>query len=344
MSPRSPESDDDDDESPHSNTKNIIEEAFGRKCNLYKDVLECEPNASKAVLRKAYYRAALKHHPDRHSTTAADNNETDEHKLKFQAISLAYQILCQDDLRADYDATGVIPGSVDEDDDDQDKDFSAWKNYFSNIFGKVTTSSIDDFASKYKCSDEERRDVLKYFKSCQGNLAKMLECVMLSEPRDAQRWVEDYIVPAMEAGEIDPKLKISMDKSLQKCRRMAEKENQDEDMQEEEDDEQTDTEASDAEPTTKPAAKKTVPKASTKGSAKASPHKKANKTVSKRKKEGKSMDDLVAAIGKSKNQAASSFASIAIRYGGNLEDDPLGDDEAFAKAQAHSKKKAARRK
>jgi DnaJ family protein C protein 9 len=67
------------------------------------------------------------------------------------------------------------------------------KEYFDVLFPKVTEADIDAFEVKYKCSDEEENDVLKYCARFKGNLNKMLECVMLSSDIDKARWVEDYI-------------------------------------------------------------------------------------------------------------------------------------------------------
>jgi hypothetical protein len=39
--------------------QHMIEEVFGKGCNLY-TLLQCRANATKAQLRKGYYRAALK--------------------------------------------------------------------------------------------------------------------------------------------------------------------------------------------------------------------------------------------------------------------------------------------
>jgi DnaJ family protein C protein 9 len=320
--------------------RNIIESAFGPGCNLYSDVLQCnDASVSKAGLRKAYYRVALQHHPDRNT------ENLEEHKQKFQAISLAYQLLSNDEARADYDATKSIPHESFDDDDEPSKDFTAWKDYFTTIFGKVTTTQIDAFATKYKCSDEEKRDVLKQFTMRQGNLLKVLECVMLSSPRDAQRWVEDYILPAMEAGEVDKSLKGIMDKSLKKCQNMVEKELQEEeededDEEDEMDEDATETEESESESPAKPAssskpAKKMAAAAASNKASSPSP-KKANKTQAKQRKpkskqEDNNMDSLIAAI---QNKRASSLAHLAMKYGGKLQEDPFADDDAFAKAQA----------
>ena len=93
------------------------------------------------------------------------------------------------------------------------------------MFPKVTTKDIDAFegtpsdvpnsipislisfrtcdAVKYKCSDEEQEDVLKYYSQFKGDLNKMVECVMLSSDVDKERWVADYIKPAIEEGSVE---------------------------------------------------------------------------------------------------------------------------------------------
>ena len=79
---------------------------------------------------------------------------------------------------------------------------SIHSEYFNNIFPKVTTADIEAFEVKYKCSDEEEADVLKYYSQFKGDLNKMLECVMLSSDVDKERWVKDYIGPALKRGDI----------------------------------------------------------------------------------------------------------------------------------------------
>ena len=76
-------------------------------------------------------------------------------------------------------------------------------DYFNHVFPKVSTADIEAFEVKYKCSDEEEEDVLKYYKQFKGDLTKMLECVMLSSDVDKARWVKDYIEPAIERGDVE---------------------------------------------------------------------------------------------------------------------------------------------
>jgi curved DNA-binding protein CbpA len=61
--------------------------------SLY-DILEIKPNASEMEIKKAYYRLAKIHHPDR----CSDVNATE----KFQKIQSAYEVLINDKTRIEY--------------------------------------------------------------------------------------------------------------------------------------------------------------------------------------------------------------------------------------------------
>ena len=329
-----------------------IEEAFGKNCSLYKDVLQCEPTADAAQLRKAYYRAALKVHPDK-------NPGNDDAAKKFQALSLAYQILGSAELRQEYDETGVIPheDATAAEDDVNKEGVDAWKSYFDQIFGKVTVNKINSFSERYKTSAEEQRDVLKEFKKCKGNLVKMLNFVMLSEARDAVRWVSDYLQPAMKEDETIKAFQENMDKSLVKIRKMVDKENatnqkaaennnEDEketESEEEEEEEEEEEDDDDDDEDKKPAAPRIG-----RFQKSPSPKKKAPPKKKRKSAEGasSSMDDLVAQIQNKRRGggSASLLSSLGARYGVDMDDDPLKDAD-FGKLQSKYKKgKTDRRK
>lgn len=63
------------------------------------DLLGVNPNATSGEIKKAYYLKARQNHPDRHP-------DDPEAHSKFQAIGHAYQVLSDDNLRANYDAGG----------------------------------------------------------------------------------------------------------------------------------------------------------------------------------------------------------------------------------------------
>lgn len=182
-------------------TNDFIYKAFGKGANLYTKVLgiSCSDSDLSSLtgshLRRAYYRQALLYHPDKqHSSETTDIN-LEEATCKFQAVSLAYRILSDPISRKIYDDSGEIL--------DSDSVFLktvSWKEYFSSIFGKISNDDIDSFTLRYKCSDEEKADVLKYYIEFKGNLHKILKCVMCSSDVDINRWMQDYIEPAIQSG------------------------------------------------------------------------------------------------------------------------------------------------
>ncbi|KAL7461695.1 hypothetical protein ACHAXS_002108 [Conticribra weissflogii] len=178
----------------------IIAQAFGEGACLYETVLHVPKGASPSQLRKAYYKKALQYHPDKIPTSAPVETK-EEAKSKFQAVSVAYTILSDPEKRAEYDESGELYGTGDDLSENK-SGVDQWTDYFKNIFPTVTTADIDAFEVKYKCSDEEESDVLKYYTQFKGDLNKMLECVMLSSDVDKERWVKDYIEPAVERGDV----------------------------------------------------------------------------------------------------------------------------------------------
>ena len=320
----------------------IIATAFGEGADLYtilgidngssssNNDNDNDNNASQAQLRKAYYRTCLKYHPDKVSGKEAE----------FQAVTVAYNILKNDESRAEYNATGEL---VDDNDDDHDNDgnsFNAMKNYFSSIFGTVTSSKIDAFAETYKCSEEEESDVLKYYKMHKGNVGKMLENVMLSTEKDAQRWMEDYLKPAIASGQV-PDYTKQLNKTMSKCLAKLVEVVEDDDDDDDDDDDATESEDDSPEEEEDVKPKKTTPKSKSKKP----PAKKTRKTKAQR--EAEQAEILLTKIrGKSsltRRQKGfdSMLSGLASKYGERMDDDdddPL-DDAAFQRIQAGLTKK-----
>ncbi|KAL7273389.1 DnaJ-like protein [Rhizina undulata] len=87
----------------------------------YYDTLEVAPTATELEIKKAYRKLAIKLHPDK-------NPGDETAHAKFQAISEAYQVLSNDDLRKQYDKFGKEKAVPESGFDDPGE-------FFSMIFG-----------------------------------------------------------------------------------------------------------------------------------------------------------------------------------------------------------------
>jgi curved DNA-binding protein CbpA len=310
----------------------LISQAFGEAANLYTDVLgiPSSKNASDSFssitpsqLRKAYYKRALEFHPDKQSTSSCTEQEIEMAKLKFQAVSLAYTILSNPNLKQEYDESGHV---WDEDSDfgssnTPTEGFDMWTEYFRGIFGGVTTQDIDNLTLQYKCSDEEQRDVLQYYKKFKGDLKKMLECVMCSSEIDMKRWVEDYITPAIRDQTV-PDYMEKVLKTLVVVNHADNEEEEEEDIMDEDgddddsDDERTETDEEDVKSSKN---QKVVPKGR-KSKAKTVTKKKSPLKSSKNKRSEPTTDLIAAIQGKAVTRRKEAFgdlmSSLETRYGG----------------------------
>jgi len=109
-----------DASSPKAKSKSglgIVYEAFGENLSLYQ-VLRVQPSAQAAELRKAYLKqgkAALVNGGIHNMTDGAKGalqnyyNVPDEVRKKFQAVSLAYEVLSTPELRSYYDQYRDLP-------------------------------------------------------------------------------------------------------------------------------------------------------------------------------------------------------------------------------------------
>ena len=332
----------------------ILAQAYGEGACLYETVLEVPRNATPSQLRKAYYKKALKLHPDKLDADLPPK-EREDAKIKFQAISMAYTILSDEEKRAEYDESGDL---YEDDDMPSNKaGVDLWTDYFANIFPSVTTADIDAFEVKYKCSDEEEADVLKYYSQFKGDLNKMLECVMLSSDIDKERWVKDYINPAIQSGDVkdfsDQMSKTIGSAPTKKSKSRGGKAKAKIEIEEDDEMSGVDDDAPCAEIVTdaKMDADGNEKKQAKAATTKASPKKKAStkKAAAPGKNKKSSEDDLFAAIrGKAVARRQEGFdsmmAGLEERYGGkkNGRGKNIPDDE-FEKIQARMMKNKQRK-
>lgn len=331
----------------------ILAEAYGESANLYTDVLNVSSDATPSQLRKGYYKLCLKYHPDKLSPTLS-HDEKELAKKKFQAISLAYTILSDEEKRKEYDETGDL---YDDDEDLPSKEgMKQWTDYFDAVFPKVTTADIDAFEVKYKCSDEEERDVLRYYAHFKGDLNKMVECVMLSSDADKERWVKDYINPAIQKGDVEDykdKIKKTIGSAPSKSKRAKKGRGKKKADEAELDDSDDDDDVPMAEVVDEEKQSAKV-KSSTKNKTPKAPPKKKAKTT---KKNSSSEDDLIAQIrgnALARNRQAgfdSLMAGLEDKYGGGKKKKKGKkasggdiDDAEFERIQAGMMKKKSRQK
>ena len=97
------------------------------KDRTYYDLLNVSTNATDVELKKAYRKMALKFHPDK-------NPDDPEAAQKFQQLSQAYNVLSNEQLRANYDKNGIS--------EDADNNESA-----QNMDPMVSTSKPIDYRS-----------------------------------------------------------------------------------------------------------------------------------------------------------------------------------------------------
>lgn len=144
--------------------------------------------------------------------------------VKFQEIALAYAVLSDDRRRKRYDATGRTDESLDIDDD-----IFNWAEFFRSQFADIITpESIATFTGEYKGSDEEREALLEAYTKAKGNMTKVYQLVMVSNPADDDDRFREIINNAIEHGHVEAYDKFTQEsaKSIQARIAKAKKEGQ----------------------------------------------------------------------------------------------------------------------
>lgn len=139
--------------------------------NLY-DILEVKTNSSSDDIRRAYYKLALKCHPDRTGECESE---------KFKALSMAFEILSDSEKRAYYDKTGVV---------DCFSTDNTSLNRFKDLFVKVTNADIELFKQTYISSTEELEDIYALYVQYSGNLQMISESIFFGCIENEERYKE----------------------------------------------------------------------------------------------------------------------------------------------------------
>ncbi|XP_038903545.1 chaperone protein dnaJ 6-like [Benincasa hispida] len=157
--------------------------------SLY-EVLGVERTASQQEIKKAYYKLALRLHPDK-------NPGDEEAKEKFQQLQKVMSILGDEEKRAVYDQTGCI--------DDADLAGEVVQNlheFFRTMYKKVTEADIEEFEANYRGSESEKKDLIDLFKKFKGNMNRLFCSMLCSDPKLDSHRFKDILDEAITAGEL----------------------------------------------------------------------------------------------------------------------------------------------
>ncbi|XP_057784704.1 chaperone protein dnaJ 6-like [Salvia miltiorrhiza] len=157
--------------------------------SLY-EILGVDKAASQQEIKKAYYKLALRLHPDK-------NPGDEEAKEKFQQLQKVISILGDEEKRAVYDQTGCV--------DDADLAGDVIQNlqtFFRAMYKKVTESDIEEFEANYRGSDTEKKDLLDLYKKVKGNMDKLFCCMICSDTMLDSHRFKDIIDEAISAGDL----------------------------------------------------------------------------------------------------------------------------------------------
>ncbi|KAI5238641.1 DnaJ-domain-containing protein [Aureobasidium subglaciale] len=158
------------------------------------EVLGVEKTATPDQIKTAYRKAALKWHPDKVNPSDKEIAHT-----KFQEIALAYAVLSDQRRRTRYDNTGRTDDSLDLDDE-----IFNWSDFYRAQFANaVTEATITTFTTDYKGSDEERDALLSAYTKYKGDMNKIYQQIMVSNPAIDEDRFRGIIGEAIEKGEVE---------------------------------------------------------------------------------------------------------------------------------------------
>lgn len=158
-------------------TKTSLENNKMKGRNLYQ-ILGVNENSSASDIRQAYYKLALKYHPDR-APISATESESDDFTQKFKDIGFAYEILSDPEKRKLFDKNPLAFA-------DGNSDLSR----YTELFSKISVQDIEDFKKHYIGSAEELEDILASYVRNFGDISKISEEVFFGSVYEEDRYRE----------------------------------------------------------------------------------------------------------------------------------------------------------
>ncbi|KRX77988.1 DnaJ -like protein subfamily C member 9, partial [Trichinella sp. T6] len=166
----------------------IAMDTFADECKQYFDT-EClyellnlskDAKPDRTAIKKAYYKASLKYHPDR----VHGKDEKELATKKFQILSKAFDVLYDEEKRAAYDEMGLV-------DNDLLSKVSDWMTFWRKLFKPVEKQDIESFYANYIGSEEERYDLKKAYLAKKGDMDYIVETICgISSPEEESRYRE----------------------------------------------------------------------------------------------------------------------------------------------------------
>jgi len=161
----------------------VLRKYFPVAKTLY-DILGCTSDANAADLKKSYYKAALKYHPDK-----AEVSGDPEATGRFQALGVAHEVLSDPARRKEYDETGEVELNGEVGGGEGSASFASSYAYWRAQFPGFTVADIESFASRYRGGEEELEDLLEAYTLCKGDMDGILESVPCCSDADEDRFV-----------------------------------------------------------------------------------------------------------------------------------------------------------
>ncbi|XP_058207656.1 chaperone protein dnaJ 6-like isoform X1 [Rhododendron vialii] len=157
--------------------------------SLY-EVLGVEKTASQQEIKKAYYKLALRLHPDK-------NPGDEAAKEKFQQLQKVISILGDEEKRALYDQTGCV-----DDADLSGEAVNNLKEFFRTMYKKVTEADIEEFEANYRGSDSEKNDLIELYNKYKGHMNRLFCSMLCSDPKLDSHRFKDILDEAIASGDL----------------------------------------------------------------------------------------------------------------------------------------------
>ncbi|GFY98274.1 chaperone DnaJ-domain superfamily protein [Actinidia rufa] len=131
---------------------------------------DSETSTSQQEIKKAYYKLALRLHPDK-------NPGDEDAKEKFQQLQKVISILGDQEKRAIYDQTGCVDDAV-------------------------TEADIEEFEANYRGADSEKNDLIDLYRKYKGNMNRLFCSMLCSDPKLDSHRFKDILNEAIASGDL----------------------------------------------------------------------------------------------------------------------------------------------